>query len=87
MLVVQSACGFVWEFVAKPEYLPVFARTRPDGTNRLCSLFARRARTQGYTGLAKAKYFSYFSVARSAIADRALVSATFPPAPRYLLLN
>ena len=38
--------------LAKPAYLPALARARPDGTNGLCSLFARRARTQGYTGLA-----------------------------------
>lgn len=40
--------------LAKPAYLPVLllARAHPDGTNGLCSLFARRVRTQGYTGLA-----------------------------------
>jgi hypothetical protein len=40
--------------LAKPAYLPVLARACPDGTGRVlterasCSLFARRARTQGY---------------------------------------
>ena len=35
------------------QHICLFLRARrPDGTNGLCSLFARRARTQGYTGLA-----------------------------------